>query len=68
VRTRDPVVLPATASTCTSQLVGSAVQHLRELPPEANSDVGRAGTFSGVTHWVEFLRPLYEEVKASLST
>ena len=27
---------------------------------EANSDVGRHGTFTGVTHWVEFPAPVWE--------
>jgi hypothetical protein len=30
---------------------------------EADSDVGRAGVFAGVTHWVEFPIPLWELAK-----
>lgn len=30
-----------------------------ETPWEADSDVGRHGKFYGVTHWVEFARPVW---------
>jgi hypothetical protein len=42
---------------------GSSARGVRDGDWEADSDVGHPGTFGGVTHWVEFPKPLHSFTK-----